>query len=192
MAGGFAFVGFDNGKLYALRSRDGSLAWEATVGAPSGRTELDRMVDVDGQLAVVGGDLYAVGFHGRLVSLSADAGRPAWTREFSSSTGVSIARRQLYLTDEQDSVWALDRLNGADIWRQERMARRQLTTPVQHGDSVVVGDLEGYLHWLSADDGTFVARARVGDEPILVAPIVDGDLLYVASQSGRLTALRAN
>ncbi len=192
VAGGFAFIGFDNGKLYALRLRDGSLAWEATVGAPSGRTDLDRMVDVDGQVVVVGGELYAVGFQGRLVALTADAGRGAWTRDFSSSSGVSVARRQLFLADDNDEVWSLDRFNGGTLWRQDRLARRALTTPIPHGGAVVVGDFDGYLHWLSAEDGSFVARVRAADSAILVPPLQDGEIIYVLSQSGRLSAWRAN
>jgi len=190
IAGGFAFVGFDNGKLYALRVRDGSLAWEATVGAPTGRTDLDRMVDVDGQLMVVGGELYAVGFHSRLVALTADAGRGAWARDFSSSSGVSVSRRQLFLATEDDEVWSLDRFNGGTLWRQDRLARRAITTPTPHGDAVVVGDFDGYLHWLSGSDGSFVARARAGDDAILVPPLADGDLVYTLTQSGRLSAWR--
>ncbi len=191
LGGGFIFVGFDNGKLVALRERDGSVAWETTIGVPSGRSELDRMVDLDGQLAVVGRDLYAVGFQGRLMGLSADAGRQAWTKDFSSSTGVAVLRRQLFVADADDAVWAMDRFNGGTLWKQDQLARRQLTAPAPQGAHILVGDLEGYLHWLSAEDGSFVARTRVGNEAVVVTPIVSGDVVYVLTQGGRLSAIRA-
>lgn len=188
--GGYVYVGFDSGRVAALRVADGSLAWEQAVANPEGRTELQRMVDIDGAIAVLASDLYAVGYQGRLASLTADSGRLLWVREFSSYTGVTIARTQLNITDSEDSVWGLDRLSGGTMWKQDRLARRLITGPARLGDSVVVGDYEGYLHFISDDDGSFQARVKADSKGIVATPIVIGQTLYVLGKSGRLSAYR--
>lgn len=188
--GGYVYVGFDSGRVAALRVSDGTLAWEQAVANPEGRTELQRMVDVDGAIAVVASDLYAVGYQGRLASLTADSGRMLWVREFSSYTGVTISRTQLNITDSEDAVWGLDRLSGGTLWKQAQLARRMITGPARLGASVVVGDYEGYLHFISDDDGSFQARVQADSKGIISMPIVVGQTLYVLGRSGRLSAYR--
>jgi outer membrane protein assembly factor BamB len=189
--GGYAFIGFDSGKIAALKVDSGTLAWEQTVAAPDGRTELERIVDVDGQLAVVASDLYAVSYQGRLASLTADSGRLLWVRDLSSSTGVTVSRSQLNVTDSDDAVWALDRLSGGTLWKQDRLIRRSITGPARMGDSVVVGDYEGYLHFISDEDGSFQARIKADGQGLRVAPVSVGDTIYVYGASGKLAAYRA-
>ena len=186
--GGYVYVGFDSGRVAALRVSDGALAWEQSVGNPEGRTELQRMVDVDGAIAVVASDLYAVGYQGRLVSLTADSGRLLWVREFSSHSGVTILRTQLNITDSEDAVWGLDRLSGGTMWKQDQLARRLITGPARLGSSVIVGDYQGYLHFLSDDDGSFQARIQTGGAAIVATPIAIGKTLFVLGSSGRLSA----
>ncbi|MDX1569556.1 MAG: outer membrane protein assembly factor BamB [Xanthomonadales bacterium] len=188
--GGFVYLGFDNGKVASLRLSDGAVRWEETVAVPQGRTELERIVDIDGPMAVVASDLYAVSFQGLLAAITADAGRLLWVKDMSSFTGLAVARTQLFVSDADDSVWALDRLSGGTLWRQDRLARRSLSAPAAHGEYVVVGDFEGYLHWLEEDTGEFVARARAGGSAVTAQPLALGPILVVQTQGGRVVAYR--
>lgn len=188
--GGFAYLGFDSGKVAALRLSDGAVRWEQTVAVPEGRTELERIVDIDGPMAMVATDLYAVSFQGLLAALTADAGRLLWVKDMSSFRGLSVARTRLFVSDADDSIWALDRLSGGTLWRQDRLLRRQLSAPAAHGDQVAVGDLEGYVHWVSSEDGDFVARRRAGGAAIVAQPLALGPYLIVQNLNGRITAFR--
>lgn len=184
------YAGFSNGKVAALSVSDGKLLWDKIVTLAKGRSELERLVDVDAELAYEGGVLYAVAFQGRLVAMDATSGRIIWAREFSAHSGVAVRGGQLFISDAEGQVWSIDRRTGATLWRQEKLKRRELTAPVIHDGAVVVGDLGGYLHWLSIEDGSFVARRHLDDEAVMEAPFVIGDLLYSVAHSGSITALR--
>ena len=150
--------GYANGKLVALDVETGRPLWESVVAVPSGRTDLQRMVDIDGLLQVDGDEIYAVTYQGRLAAISVENGRSVWTRDMSSFTGVAMDKKQLYLTDADGHVWAVDRRTGATLWRQDTLEGRDVTGPVVLGNTVVVADGAGLLHWLSTEDGAFVAR----------------------------------
>ncbi|HED40888.1 MAG TPA: outer membrane protein assembly factor BamB [Chromatiales bacterium] len=186
------FAGFSNGKVAALSVANGKLLWEKVISLAKGRSELERLVDVDAELAYGDGILYAVAFQGRLVALDTDSGRIVWGREYSSYSGISLDDRQLFITDEEGQVMALDRRTGVTLWRQDKLQRRNISAPVIHNGKVVVGDYEGYLHWLSADDGSFVARRIVDDAAITEQPLVVNDVLYTVSHKGTITALRTD
>jgi outer membrane protein assembly factor BamB len=155
---------------------------------PSGRSDLDRLADVDGSLAVVGQDVYAAGYNGRLASLAAESGQLLWAREISSPNGVTADWNNIYTVGDGGEVIALLRRNGDDVWRQESLLRREPTPPVSFNTAVVVGDFEGYLHFFSNFDGRPVARERVGKGMISGPPVVMGDKLFVQSESGELAA----
>nr|WP_277347478.1 outer membrane protein assembly factor BamB [Wenzhouxiangella sp. XN79A] len=188
--GGQVFIGYDDGAVTALRIADGVRLWEQRVSIPEGRSELERLSDIDGPLVIVGGDLYAVTRHGRMASLALDSGRIQWVKDIAADSGVSISRTQLAVTDAEDVVWMVDRLSGATVWQNESLKRRDVTRPVFQGSFVVVADREGYLHWLDADTGEPVARERAGKEPPAAAPLVIGNLLYLLDRDGRLSAWR--
>ncbi len=187
---GLAFMGYDSGHLVALRVTDGMLAWEEVVSNPSGRTELERMVDVDGQIALTNSEIYAVSFQGRLAAFTANGGRKLWVKDLSSYTGVTVGPNSLFVTDVDDSVWSMDRASGGTLWKLDSLARRDLGLPVRHASTIVVGDAMGYLHWIDPESGDFVARSRVDDEPIVAAPVVIGDTLFALSRGGELAAFR--
>ena len=191
VAGEIILIGFDNGKVAALNLRDGQTIWEISLTPPSGRTELERMVDVDANVWVVGGDVYISGFHGRTVSLALESGQILWSRDIDSHAGVGVDWNNVYVTDSDSVVISMTRRSGTLAWRQEDLKFRTLTSPVPYGRSVVVGDFEGYLHWLDAETGSFVARTRPG-ESIVSPPIVVGETLLVLSEDGRLSAYRAD
>lgn len=188
VVGNSIIAGFDNGRLVAANISDGVVEWEAVLTPPSGRSDLERLSDVDGGLAAVGQDVYAAGFNGRLASIAAESGQVLWAREMSSPAGVAADWNNIYTVGNAGEVVALLRRNGDDVWRQESLLRREPTAPVPFSTTIVVGDFEGYVHFFSNFDGRPVARERVGKGMISGTPIVMGDKLFVQSESGVLSA----
>lgn len=161
--GGIVVAGFDNGRVAAVSLQDGRPLWETALALPRGRTELERMVDVDAGLVVRDGVVYAAGYQGRIAALTLDSGRLLWTREFSTWSGLAVAGSELYVSDAEGQLWALARSNGGTLWKQDALRGRVLSAPAVQGGTVVVADFEGYLHWLTREDGALAARARVED-----------------------------
>ncbi len=186
ITGNTVIAGSDNGRLLAVDLDDGIIEWEAVLTPVSGRSDLDRLADIDGDMAIVGQDIYAVGYNGRLASLAAESGQLLWTREISSPSGVAVDWNNVYTVGDGGEVLALLRRNGDDVWRQESLLRREPTRPVAFNTTVVVGDFEGYVHFFNNFDGRPVARERVGQGMISGAPVVMGDKLFVQSEDGEL------
>ena len=191
LAGETVVAGFDSGKVVAYTLATGDIAWQAQVSTPRGRTELERLADVDSAVGVDGGDGYAVGYQGRVVMFALDTGQVWWGRDLSSYRGLALDADQLYVATADGSVVALRRRDGTVIWQQEGLKRRSLSAPSVAGNAVVVGDFEGYLHWLDRDTGKFVARERPGDARISAAPLVSGDRVFVIDDDGKLVAYRS-
>lgn len=183
-------AGLADGKLVALRLSDGAVIWESVISVPRGRSELERMVDIDSEPLVADGVVHAVTYQGNVATVALENGRGLWRREMSSSAGLAADTKYLFVTDENDAVWSLDRRSGSSYWKQDKLRARKLTAPAVYKDYVIVGDLEGYIHVMSKRDGSFVARTRVGSAPIHAAPIVKGDIIFVNSSDARITALR--
>jgi outer membrane protein assembly factor BamB len=188
---GVVFVGYDGGEVVALRLADGIQLWEQAVVSPEGRTELERLADIDGQLVFVASDLLVSSYKNRLASLAADSGRLLWFKDVSSATGVVVDRTNLAISDASGELWMLDRRNGTTLWKQDQLARRGLTRPAFYGKLVVVGDNEGYLHWLDTEDGSFVSRNKVGGKGFTGPPVAVGTTLFAMTRSGELVAYRA-
>lgn len=188
---GVAILGLDNGRAAALRVETGEVLWEEVVSAPEGRSELERIVDVDADLLTAGGGVFALSFGGDLAAISLQEGRVAWRRPVKSYTGAALLGARLLVSDESGVVWALDAETGASVWKQEALKYRRLTAPAVVGSHVVVGDLDGYLHWLSPDDGRIVGRVRASRDAVATAPVLSGDLLYVLDRSGGVAAVAA-
>ncbi|MCC6202552.1 MAG: outer membrane protein assembly factor BamB [Gammaproteobacteria bacterium] len=189
LASGRVIVGFDGGHLVALDAGNGKLLWEARIAIPKGRTDLDRMIDIDAAPVVSGDTIYVASYQGQVAAVALDSGEILWTREISTSVGVAIDERRVYVTEQTGHVWALDRETGASLWKQDALTARQVSQPAVLGGYVVVADLEGFLHWLAADDGRFVARSRVGDDRIIAPPQVFGERVVVYGSTGRIAAL---
>jgi len=158
---GLVLTGSDNGRLTALVLKNGSVFWETPIAVPSGRTELERIIDIDADPVVVGDVVYAVSYQGRLAAVNMASGRLLWARDMSSYTDFAVDAYRIYLSDAGGQVWALNRQNGATLWRQDKLLRRSLTGPVLYGPHVVVADFDGFLHWLSREDGKLEARSRI-------------------------------
>ncbi|NOQ94448.1 MAG: outer membrane protein assembly factor BamB [Methylophaga sp.] len=183
--------GYANGKLVALSILDGNVIWEKSVAVPRGRTELDRLVDIDSAPVIKDGIVYVVAYHGRLAALSLESGRILWTRDMSSRSGLDVeSGDSVYVSDDSGYVWALQDGSGDALWRQTRLLRRNVTAPVIVGNHVIVGDFEGYVHWISRDDGHFVARKRIANNAIRSKPVVKDDLVFLTASDGTLTAFR--
>jgi outer membrane protein assembly factor BamB len=181
--------GFASGKLVALDLASGDVQWEVSVSTPSGRTELERMVDLDGDPLLVDDTLYVTSYQGDLAAVSANTGVVLWRRKLSSYVGAGGDWRQVYAVDTRGHVWAIDTSNSSAVWKNEKLHGRRLSGPAVLSDFVLVGDFEGYLHWLSQEDGRMVARIRVGSDPISATPVVVGEVVYVLGEGGRLQAL---
>lgn len=189
--GGAAIAGFSNGKLVSVDLLDGRVKWEMNVATPKGRSELERMVDIDGDPVLAGGVVYVVTYQGNLAAVSSATGVALWQRAFSSYAGLGADDGQhLYVTDDSDHVWAIEAQTGAALWKQEKLHGRQLTAPAVVGDFVVVGDFEGYLHWLSREDGSFVGRNRVDRDGLSAQPVVVDGVVFAYGNGGDLAALR--
>lgn len=186
---GVLFVGNDDGTLAALGAADGRTLWDQVVGSPEGRTELDRMADVDGAPVLEGNTLYASSFKNQTIAIEGPTGRPLWTRDHGGAGGVTLSSSYVIVTDNQGGVFGLDKQSGAASWSQTGLARRQLTGPALQGDYVVVGDMDGYVHWLQQSDGAMAARAKTGGT-VKAQPIVADGVLLVQNVEGKLTAFR--
>lgn len=181
-------AGFDNGRLVAVNLSSGNTEWEAMLSPPSGQSDLERLADVDGLISVVGQDIYAAGYQGSVAAIASESGQMLWTREVSSFEGVSADWNNLYTVDEEGVIIALTRRTGDEAWRQHSLIRREPTLPIAFQTTVVVGDLDGYLHFFSNFDGDPVARVRVGSQAISMEPVVVADRLYVQSDAGTVSA----
>jgi outer membrane protein assembly factor BamB len=188
LVGTSVLAGFDNGRLVAVNIATGNTEWEAMLSPPTGRSDLERLSDVDGVISVVGQDIYASGYQGSLVALASESGQVLWAREVSSYEGVSADWNNLYTVDEEGVVIALTRRTGDESWRQNSLVRREPTVPIPFQTTVVVGDLEGYLHFFSNFDGDPVARVRAGSKAISIEPVVVADRLIVQGDDGSVSA----
>lgn len=187
---GTVVAGFDNGRVMAIDLSTGDVEWQQMLSPPSGRSDLDRLSDVDGHIAVVGQDVYAAGYQGRIFALAAESGQALWTRELSTVAGVQADFANVYTVLDGGEIVAMSRRTGAERWRQASLLRREGTLPVPFQSTVVVGDLEGYLHFFSKETGEPVARLRPGSQAISNPPIVVADTLYVQNDNGAVFAYR--
>jgi outer membrane protein assembly factor BamB len=183
-------AGFASGRLAAIRLEDGQPLWETVVAQPRGRNEIERLVDVDVPPVVFADAIYVASYQGKLVAINPDNGNIIWSRDVSTFTGIATDGINLYLTDDRGYVLAFDRRSGASVWRQEGLHGRRLNAPVTYDDAVVVADYEGYVHWLSREDGHFLARYQAVDSAVRAPGVVSGKTVMVAGISGTLAALR--
>jgi outer membrane protein assembly factor BamB len=184
-----AIVGLGNGQIIALNPATGTLLWKRRAGIPEGRSEFERMSDVDGDLLLAGDILYATSFQGFVVALSASTGRPLWRRKLSSFHGPDEGLGNLYVSDANDQLHALSQNGDKEAWVQKALLNRRITAPITFTNYVAVADGEGYLHILSQRDGSFVAREKIDKDGVSASLLVKGKILYVYGNSGKLVAL---
>lgn len=188
MGDGMAFVGLPAGRLLALSATTGVARWDAAVAEPRGATELERVADVSGMPVLLGRDICAAAYQGRLACIDAANGSVRWTREFSAAVGPAIDQRYVFGADESGVLSAFSRDSGGRLWRNDSLKWRGLSAPASFGRAVVVGDREGYLHFLSREDGAMLARLSVGSG-LRSAPVVAGQYLIVQTAEGKVVAV---
>lgn len=187
-----AISGFDNGKVMAVSLTTGDTIWDTALASPHGRTELDRLVDIDSAVRVVGDNVFAAGFQGRTAMLALDSGQLWWSHDMSSYRGLSVDGENLYVTESDGTVVALRQRDGAEVWRNEKLKRRGLSMPVVTSSAIAVADYQGYLHWLDKATGELVARERVAKKQrVSNPPAGSGDTVVVLTDAGTLAAYRA-
>ena len=184
------YVAFANGKVVALSNDTGSTLWEKRVSIPSGKSDLEKLSDVDGTPFVTFDTLYAIGFNGFIRAVDLFSGRTRWQKEFSSYVGPWFGFGLVYVALDDGQLVALDDRSSSVNWKQEDMLNRRLTRPVAFGNYVVVGDFEGYLHFVSQLSGTFADRIRIDSHGLISDPIVVDDILYIYSSDGTLAAVK--
>jgi outer membrane protein assembly factor BamB len=186
-----AICGFDNGKVMAVSLSSGDTLWDTTLAAPHGRTELDRLVDIDSAVRVVGDDVFATGFQGRTAMLALDSGQIWWAHDMSSYRGLAVDADNVFVSQSDGIVVALRGRDGSELWRNDKLKRRGLSTPVITSTAVAVADYQGYLHWLDKSTGELVARERVSKDRVTNSPMAVDDTVVVLTDGGTLAAFRA-
>ncbi len=189
LAGGGAVIGSSDGTLTVFILESGQQGWTVEVGEASGSTELERVIDIDSKPLIYGDKVYAISAKGNLVALDLRSGRMLWKRQYSSFRQLSMSGNNLFLTDVKGHVYAIDRANGLERWSQLALTNRSVTGPAILADHVVVGDYEGYLHWLDKESGEIVARYQLDSSGIFSTPTVAKEILYVQSRDGDLQAI---
>jgi outer membrane protein assembly factor BamB len=184
-----AMAGLSTGKVVALDTGNGVPVWESRVAVPTGRSELERVVDIDGGLLLADNTLYVASYQGRMAGLDLTSGRVNWQRDASSYAGVAQGFGSVYVALANGTVESIDERSTSALWTNDSMARRQLSAPEVFSSYVAVGDFEGYLHLLSQVDGRFVGREKIDGDGIRARPLVVGSMIYVYGNSGKLEAL---
>ena len=182
--------GFDSGKLIAFSPDNGSIIWETRLALPTGRTELERMVDIDGEPLLVGDVIYSVTYQGRVGAVSRGTGRSLWSQDSSSHHAPAYGDGQIYVTGAEDSVQAFQAGNGQSVWSNDQLFLRRLTGPVKLSGTIATADAEGYLHLLDPSDGRFVGREKIDGSGVSTPMLSVGEFLIIQSNNGKISAYK--
>ncbi len=185
-----AISGFDNGRVLAVSMVDGGTVWESPVSPSHGRTELERLNDIDAAVKVSGEEIFVAGYQGRAAMLALDTGQIWWTRELSSYRGVDVDDDQLYVSTSSGALVALKRRTGVEVWRNESLKNRSLSAPAAVGEYVAVADLDGYVHWFDRATGALAGRVKTGGDRVTNSPVAVDGTLYLINDSGNVIAMR--
>lgn len=184
--------GFDNGRVLAVSLTDGATVWESPVSPSHGRTELERLNDIDAAVKVEGEEVFVAGFQGRAAMLALDSGQIWWTRDLSSYRGVDVDDDQVYVSTSAGELVALKRRTGTEVWRNDTLKNRSLSAPASIGDYVAVADLDGYVHWFDRATGVLAGRVKAGGERVTNPPLALDGTLYLINDAGGIMAMRAS
>lgn len=184
-------VGLDNGNLVALQDSTGRVVWEVSLGGDTGRSEIENLNDLDADIQIIKPYVYAVNYQGSLAQIDPRQGQTTWSTDVSSIAGLTATQTLVFVTDEFDTVHAFQRSDGKLLWKQEGLSNRKLTGPVVYKTgTVIVGDLEGFLHILSIEDGSIIGRVKTGIGEIASRPVLLDDTVFVQGRSGRIAAVQ--
>ncbi len=182
-------VGFSNGKLGSLYRMDGVPEWERELAISKGRSDIQRMVDISADPVIKDGQLYAVSYQGQMAAMAGSTGAILWERALSSYSGAAVSAQTVFVSDPDGVLWALNRKTGDVVWKQTGLMGRQLSRPAVIDNFVVVGDNDGYLHWMSLASGAFEGQNLIDSKGIKAPLIVKDHVLYVLGQSGKVAAV---
>lgn len=191
ISGGLVIIGTNLGDLMALDLQNGKLQWSRPIALPTGGSVISQMVGVTGTPVIVNNTIYAVAYHGNLVAVNLQNGHLLWQHVISSYESVAVGDGRVFVTNDQGMVVAFDQQTGRELWQQHRLLHRFVSAPAVLGNYVVVGDYQGYVHWLSAQDGRLLARDQVASNGLRGQGVVDKGWIYFVSNKGRLIALKA-
>ena len=186
-----AISGFDNGKIMAVSLNNGDTVWDTAVASPHGRTELDRLVDIDSAVRVVGENVFAAGYQGRTAMLALDSGQIWWSHEMSSYRGLAADEENIYVTQSDGTVVAMRQRDGSEVWRNDKVKRRALSAPVVISSAIAIADYQGYVHFFDKNTGVLVARAKVAKQRVSSPPAAFENTVVVITDGGNLAAFRA-
>jgi outer membrane protein assembly factor BamB len=186
---GGVFVGFSGGRLVALTLDSGNVIWEAAVALPKGATELERVADVSSLPIADGRQICAVAFQGRVACYDVLKGTPNWGRDVSSISGLTSDNENIYVADDKSALIAFEKAGGASLWKQDKLYGRYVSGPVVTGKYVAVGDMQGYVHFVSREDGSFAARIATDGSPIVAQPLALGNGILVQTLKGGVYAI---
>jgi outer membrane protein assembly factor BamB len=189
IAGGAVFVAFDNGKMAVLDARTGLMQWERRFIVPNGRTELDRIIDVQADPVLTGDDVIVASYQGAIVDVAQNSGQVQWEQKASVVHSMATSGSSIFMVEGDDSVRALDINTGRELWKANGFDNRHLSSPAVIGRYIAVADKSGYIHLLNQDDGAYVGRYSIGGNGVRADLLSDGDTLYVLTASGKLSAL---
>ncbi|RUO65957.1 Beta-barrel assembly machine subunit BamB [Pseudidiomarina planktonica] len=190
IASGGAVFGTNSGKLTVAILENGQRAWETPIAKPRGSTELERLVDVDTKPIIFGGTIYTIAFNGQLSAVELSNGRIIWQRKYSSYQSLAVTALAIYVTDDQSHVHAIERSSGTEIWSSSELYGRQLTAPTVSGEFVVVGDFEGYFHWLNRSSGEIQGRLELDGDGAYVPALEHNNMLYMQLRDGSLVKVK--
>ena len=190
IVGNTVVTGFATGLVASLQRSTGQVIWVQQIAEPKGAANIERMIDIDETPIISGNRVYVATYQGKLAALNARNGQILWQRDLSTYAGMTLSLGNLYVSDADSHVWAFVARSGRVLWKQDNLFGRYLTGPAVVSGALAVGDAEGYLHFLSLEDGHFIARVRVDKRGIIANPMVFGNMIYVYGNSGRLVAYR--
>ena len=186
---GAAIVGGDNGRVSAVLMQQGQMIWQQRISQATGSTEIDRLSDVDTTPVIVDGVVYALAYNGNLTALDLRSGQIMWKRELGSVNDFIVDGNRIYMVDQNDRLLALSTEGGVTLWTQSDLLHRLLTAPALYNGSLVVGDSEGYMHWIDPENGRFVAQQKVDSSGFLTEPVVADGKLLIQAKDGTLYAI---
>jgi outer membrane protein assembly factor BamB len=187
-----AISGFDNGKVMAVSLTNGDTVWDTALASPHGRTELDRLVDIDSAVRVIGDNVFAAGYQGRTAMIALDSGQIWWSHDMSSYRGLAADDENIYVTQSDGTIVAMRQRDGSEVWRNEKVKRRALSAPVVTSSAVAIADFQGYVHFLDKNTGELIARVRVAKQRVSSAPAASENTLVVLTDGGDLAAYQAS
>ena len=178
--------------MTALDLDTGKVIWNATVAVPTGQTDLERLVDIDGDPVLDGADIYVCSYGSGVASVSSLDGKINWTREISSRYSPAVGDQNIYVVDDKSVIWAFDKITGNSVWRKNDFERRSISAPLIYKNILIVGDFDGYTHWLDTETGNQIFRKKIANEAIVARGVTDNSAIVLTAKNGKTTALEYN